>query len=1132
MTVLAVTTNRAHKLSSGWGQFSPTIRSFVHVITAPVLASERINRQSIDCARFGKLATDKRAVTMHHLRAALGKQQQLLLGALTVSRRRLFLQVTSEQRARGRVVVGATLHHPSRPGGVSSRLLSHSVRLCQAAPSAKQATTSTRTEAPTKKTETGSAATPDVTRLLEELRSDAIVYRRVQLEKLKQILARPLEIPRDAFEFLIRCCGNLLCSETIETRMRLCEQFWFYLGPEPQPQHWKALLQVYRENEHSITDVPALLESMGAIEKDAELYRALFAALAEQGDLPEMKLVRDMMLKLEMPLTVEVLNVMIRGNGRAGDLDGVQMVLETMSAGNVSASGETYGELMIAFLRDGMTDRVLKLVREKGSQLKEDHVLELLELAVDKSKTPELVRALLKLLPEEMIQDGRIHPVLRNTLSGLIRHGRHDGMLLLLGELPVPQFRANENTDGYGTFLMVEMLRHGAPFEQLDKLLAMLIRTERNLRAYHVACECAAKANHRYFERLLTALAPLEALRPHYFWPLFLQRFKTDSEAGVLAVLKLMQKLNVEPDQETIVTYVLPKLSLTLKDARAGLKILEDRGVRMAALMTPYISHLLYQNRFTDVLDIVRRYPTKLDTEQLLWPLILQANINRTSAHQRTLCEVLCALADRSTDPKHDLGGQLLLEVISSKKSKHDATSLQSLLREYEKYELRISRMAAGVLKNHFARTTGTDGQESIDGLLRKLTDDQLTIHSKELFETITVHPRDMSYDELECHLVELEQKKLNTRGVLRRLLLLCVRENRLDRALELKRRCDVAKVEQSSGMLAALVELYTKCGKPEEAGRTLEQLRRQFPGFTIDEHKVIDYAALLISRGQLDGARKVLRERATTGGKVRTAEGATASKNIWQLLTNTAQYAAGSSAKAESPNTTRQMLDFLVELDYCTYDNVLLGPVLREYLLAGHHRQAIEEFKRIAIEKRRTPLQLEILTLLVGFTNGTGDSASTISVDEAKTLLSEMLQTVTQIHGPVNTNNTLIVALADAGTEAQLRRMLINPEVRINHSYILTQCEFLMASGKVDVVLRLAKCSKGLANVREQDFLQLILGHYVRENNCEAAVQLFQRLVNDEDELKVTTDFARKLSDLLEVNNYEVPDGLKLYLK
>ncbi|XP_058057262.1 leucine-rich PPR motif-containing protein, mitochondrial [Anopheles bellator] len=1017
----------------------------------------------------------------------------------------------------------STILPRARP--LSSRLLSQSVRLCQTAPSAKPAPQNGR---PDSRRDGGKrAAAPDIKSLLEELRSDAVVYRRVQLEKLNQVLAKPHEIPRDSFEFLLGCCGTLLCAETLETRMRIFEQFWFYLG-EPELRHWKVLLEVYRENERSITDVPAFLEGMGPIEKDTELYRALLGALAEKGDIAEMKQVRRMLEQMKAPLTVELVNMMIRGNGRAGDLDGVQMVLETMSASNVSANGETYGELMIAFLEGGMAERVQKLVREKGSLLRERQTLELLSLAFEKRQA-DLGRSLLKLLPEELVTDGRIHPALRNVLSGLVRHGHYEGMLLLLEELPVPQLRPNENRDAYATFLMVELLRHGAPLEQLTKLLAMLVRTERNLHAYHVACECAAKAGHAYFAPLLSALAPLEALRPHYFWPLFLQRARDDGEGGVLAVLKMMQKLNVEPDHETIVTYVLPKLAVTLKDARGALKILEDRGVRMAVLMTPFISQLLYQYRFAEVLDIVRRYPTKLDTELLLWPLILQANINRSSSHQRTLCEVLRALQDKAADPKHDVGGQLLLEVISSKKSKHDPASLYALLREYERFEIRISRMAASVLKNHFGRSPEPGGDESVEVLLRRLTNDQLTITSKELFDTISVHPRDMTYDELECHLVELEQKKLNTRGVLRRLLQLSVRENRLDRALELKQRCDEAKVEQSSGMVASLLELYTKRGDAERAGKTLEHLRRQFPGFVIDEHKIIDFAALLVSRGQFDGAKKVLRERATGGGKLRGADGAS-SKNIWQLLTNTAQKAASGSGPPVSPNITRKMLDFVAELGYCTYDNALLGPVLREYLLAGHKRYAIEEFQRIAKEKRRTPLQLEILTLLVGLTNG-ADPAN-VPVDEAKALLSDTLQVVSQIHGPVNTNNTLIVALADAGTEAQLRRMLINPEVRINHAYILTQCEFLVASGKLDVVLRLAKCSKGLANVRENDFLQLVLGQYVRENNCEAAVQLFQRLVNDEDELKVTGDFARKLSNLLEANNYEIPPSLQLYLK
>uniref|UniRef100_A0A182PRI0 Pentacotripeptide-repeat region of PRORP domain-containing protein n=1 Tax=Anopheles epiroticus TaxID=199890 RepID=A0A182PRI0_9DIPT len=1023
-----------------------------------------------------------------------------------------------------------------------TRLLSQSVRHCQTVPSAKQnADPITVPDQTVSEPAKQKHPAIDSVRLVEELRSDAIVYRRVQLEKLNKLLAKPFEIPRDAYEFLLQCCGTLLCAETLETRMKVFEQFWFYLGEPKQPAHWKVLLQVYRENERSITDVPAFLASIGEeVEKDAELYRGLMGVLAEKGDIPEMKLVGEMMKERNIPLTVDVINLMIRGYGRAGDLDGVQMVLETMSASSVSATGETYGELMIAFLEDGMADRVLKMVREKGSQLNDKHILELLSLALGDKMQPELVRALLKLLPEEMTSDGRIHPVLRNVLSGLVRAGQLDGMMTLLDELPAPQFRANENTDGYGTFLIVEMLRNDVPFDRVNKFLQKLIKSERNLRAYQVACECAAKAGHPHFSRLLAALAPLEDLRPHYFWPLFMQRTKSDGEAGVLGVLKTMHKLKVEPDQETLTQYVLPKLSLTLKDSRTALKILEDCGVRSAVLMTPFISHLLYQNRFDEVLDLARRYPTKLNTEELMWPLILQANVNRSAVHQRKLSEVICALKDRSVDERHDLGGQLLLELISNKKSKHDANSLRALLTEFDRFGIRISRMAAGVLKNHFGRalkgTPTPDGSgETSDALLKKVTDDQLTILSKELFDTISIHPRDMSYDELECHLVELEQKKLNTRGVLRRLLQLSVREGRYKRALELKQKCDQAKVDQSSGMLASVVELYTKVGDPVQAGRTLEQLRKQFPGFVVDEHKIIDYAALLVERGQLDGAKKVLRERATTGGKLRGAADGSTGKNVWNLLTVTAQWAASASGQKSpaAPNTTLQLLDYLVQLGYCNYENALLGPVLREYLLAGHKRAAVDEFKRIATEKKRTPLQLEIITLLVELTNAKQtDGETEIKPEEAKTLLSETIKIVSQIHGPVNTNNTLIVALAVGGTEAQLRRMLINPEVRLNHEYILTQCEFLVGSGKLEPVLRLAKCSKGLANVRESDFLQLALVHYVRENNCDAAVQLFQRLLDEGDELKITTEFARKLSDLLEANNFELPTGLQMYLK
>lgn len=54
----------------------------------------------------------------------------------------------------------------------------------------------------------------------------------------------------------------------------------------------------------------------------------------------------------------------------------------------------------------------------------------------------------------------------------------------------------------------------------------------------------------------------------HYFWPLTKQSFNQHDEAGVLDVLKLMQQFRTEPNAETLAVFVLPKLAVTLKDAR------------------------------------------------------------------------------------------------------------------------------------------------------------------------------------------------------------------------------------------------------------------------------------------------------------------------------------------------------------------------------------------------------------------------------------------------------------------------------------------------------------------------------------------------------------------------------------
>ncbi|XP_055613471.1 leucine-rich PPR motif-containing protein, mitochondrial [Uranotaenia lowii] len=978
-------------------------------------------------------------------------------------------------------------------------------------------TLSTQLKAKTKVQNVKSTAT-----LLNELKADAVAYRRIHLDKLHQILSRPEDISPSSYDFLLSCCGQLMLDQPVEAREQMLRSLWFMAG-EPTLDRWKIMLQVYRENGMDLEgSVEEFMQKVKDLPVDEEFLELLLAVVCERGDVGKIQDVMNVFEERNIGLKAGQASSLIRGYAKAGNIKTIQVILDTLSAGNVALNEEVYGELMVGYLLNDQIDKAKKFLKEKGSILKERHVVEALQEAILRNIN-DMSKDLVKLLPEDVLNDVSIDPVLRNVCSKFIKLNNFEAVRTLLNELPIPEFNINESQDGYGVSLIFEMIKNSAPLEETLALVRFLIKTRRNERALHVACECAAKHNIDIYPPLLVNLRKQEDLRPHYFWPLIVQNFNRNGEAGVLDVLKLMQQTKTELDSETLTVFVLPKLSVSLKDTRLALKQLTDRGVKINTLMTPFVSHMLYQNRFKDVSQVVKLYPARLDTEALIWPLQLQATVNKSIEQFRRMAEVIKILTEKAQDPKHDLAGQLLMELVSNRKSQHDLNTLKALLQQLFVAEVRISRMSANVLRNHLAKLArGKDSE--LDRLVNSLVDEELAIASRELFDSIIVHPRNMTYDELECHLSELEEKRLNARGVLRRLLQVCVRENRLDRAVEVKKKCDEARVELSSGMLASVFDLHIKRKNLEEAGRTLEQIKSTFPGFSIDEHKIVDFAALMAENGFLTTAQNIIKQRASAG-QVRSGN---VNKNIWNLLTNTAQWAAANEPSSDK-NHAYEMLNLLVGLGYCTYDNAVLGPVIREYLLKNQIKNAINMYRQITIEKRRTPLQLEIMTTLVRLTNSNNPE---IPPDQAKALLSEIIQLGSKIHGPVNTNNTLIVALADGGTEAQLRRILINPETRVNHEYVLGQCEFLLNSGKLDVVLRLAKCSRGLANIRETDFLSLILKQYTRDNDCESAIALFNRLQAEDEELKISGDFARKLIDLLEVNNYEVPNGVRLYAK
>lgn len=121
-----------------------------------------------------------------------------------------------------------------------------------------------------------------------------------------------------------------------------------------------------------------------------------------------------------------------------------------------------------------------------------------------------------------------------------------------------------------------------------------------------------------------------------------------------------------------------------------------------------------------------------------------------------------------------------------------------------------------------------------------------------------------MSLEELECHLIELRQKKMETRGLLRKLITKHCKKGNVQRVTELCHDLETAGYNMSAGMKSGLLDLYIKNHNLKKAWETYKTLKKDFPSFTVDEFKVIDLAKVLYENKMFHEAIKLLRNESS----------------------------------------------------------------------------------------------------------------------------------------------------------------------------------------------------------------------------------------------------------------------------
>ncbi|KAH8315031.1 hypothetical protein KR059_002356 [Drosophila kikkawai] len=946
------------------------------------------------------------------------------------------------------------------------------------------------------------------------------------------------------------CVPELLPAQSAQQRLQLFQSLWkqlLKLGQQPTLAHYQTRLQVLRQNRLSLPDHRSLLAEIAVYHgaTDAGLYSDLLDVACSAGNMRQASELLAEMREHSFALTERNFHSLLLGHARNGDLAGTESVVASMRSAGIQLGTSTTEALRFeALVESGQLERAKEVVLQATSSFSHAQLLQMLRAVLAaKDVDVQLVQQLVSEMPREFLTGLDLPSVLKSLCIQLLHESRPQVVIQLVGALPAPNHTQNQNVDEYGSLLLQEFFRANIPVQETLQFARQLVQRGQNPRALHLLVELALRRLPVAALSCLEALAAAgEELRPHYFWPLLLHHYRREGESGMLRLISEMQRLRVECDEETLRQYLLPNLTQSLTQPVESVKALEAVGVKPSQSLGPILGILLQQHQLPEVQELLKRYPTRLDLGTLLQPLCSLAVNARATKRYESFAQLIQALQLKALQREEDFVGALLLQMCGPQtRLRQDPAALLSFVHELQRLELQISPTAAEALLS-LARQAVTKTEEDISQnlakILQKMRNSKLTLpaDAASLHGGFIKHPRDMSLDELECHLVELEAKQLNPRGVLRRLLQLTVRSGRLERAQELLAKCQALKVQSSAGMLASILDLHIKLSDLPRAQKTLDQLRSSYPAFQLDEHKLIDFAALLVRGEQLEAAKQLLRQRSENH---KIVGGDYVIKNVWQLLNNVAQMAASlppSGPEEKSMNHTSEMLDFLRGLGYCQSHNALLGPVVREWLLKGDLDAAVEEFQRLATKHKHTPLQFEMLSLLVRLGNGDEEelkrfqtSKTTTTPQTAQQHLASVTSTVSRVHGSANMNSALLLALAESGTETQLRRLIINPEFRINHELLLKNCEHLGQEGAVRTLLRLARGVRGVQRtIDEQKIYDLLLGQFCRSNDYEAALNLFERLEAD-DELKVSQEFLRNLVQLLNVNQVEIPSGIAL---
>lgn len=846
------------------------------------------------------------------------------------------------------------------------------------------------------------------------------------------------------------------------------------------------------------------------LEPSAHVFEVLMMALGQRGHLDGALRVLTMMKEHGVAVKEATFAALILAYGTENDWEGVEGVLDTMRSVQVFQSEVTFGALAIVCGAQGQVLRVRQVItqaRQRGVALSSTQ-LEAVLLALIRNghagDSYENIDFVLKLVEDSGVKADISRLALRLIHCGWVREAVH----LILS---LPFLRTNNHLYSNAAIYLREIVHTRTDPAVVVDVCRRLQEEGINQFTLQVALEHSLRE--RWEELAWVLLSTMKdaglPLREHYFWPLLHLKAIAQEPSQLLGCVQLMLQLGEAPSLVTLRDHIIPGLSLS--QPCLTLQMLQNTGLSATTAATPLLMVLVKNNMMEQAIKFVKETKVPLSVGDTLGTLAPAWHSN-----PKSIISLLAALMHHGQEPSSkntdDWGGQFLLSLAATRAGLA-VHHIRPLFQELRKHGIGVSEHSADLLVSQLSQPLQKAVKDNLSLVLQPAVEQppqqSITEQLHQQHNSTLPHPRNMNEGELGGHLEELRAKGLNTRGSLRRLLLLRASKNDTAGVLELMRSASEDGQQLSAGMLSGVLMAYINNSNTEAALDMYSLLGTKHPSFKVDPYKVVDLCTLLIQNGRTTEANEILQEyfMKTDGKNVDTRQ---IRRNCRNLLL--------ASASTGSSQETDKLFSLLLQGGLVEPDTVTLGMLVKSRLIRGDLAEAIEVARKVQQQYSCLPMRRELLIHLINHHHGSKDTESVASYQ----LLQDMLDLIANVKGLRMARHDLLFAYLEAGRPAEARTVLRNLARSLDQRQLTRQLQYYVKTENEEALVHLLTASRGLQNTDRQVVYESLLNIYYVQSEGEKGLSLWTSM--QEEDLTPSPSFLTTLAALLAACKIKIP--------